>query len=231
MTLKVLPGPKLKVLTNMSVSEAEIFAFLEEREAWLMETIEEITRQSPVRRFHFANGEKLLSEGRFKTLHLIFRDLRKAQVVERGEEIFVLGPFPRAVEGLDAHVIASLSSAQETQLIQKALHKHFLEKAQPQMQARLQFWSERMQLAPKNLRLKKMRSRWGSCSTRGTINLNMRLVLAPEWVLDSVIIHELAHLKILNHSRAFYELVDGFDLRRLEADEWLKQHQYELLYL
>ena len=55
--------------------------------------------------------------------------------------------------------------------------------------------------------IRKQRTRWGSCSSKGNLNFNCLLMLAPEGVIDSVVIHELCHLKEMNHSKAFYELV------------------------
>lgn len=69
------------------------------------------------------------------------------------------------------------------------------------------------------------RGRWGSCSTRGTIRLNWRLIMAPASVRCSVIAHEVAHIKHMNHSPAFYDWLDTiYEGDRLEADAWLKRH-------
>lgn len=69
------------------------------------------------------------------------------------------------------------------------------------------------------------RGRWGSCSTRGTIRLNWRLIMAPANVRCSVIAHEVAHIRHMNHSRDFYAWLDEiFEGDRLSADAWLKKH-------
>lgn len=69
------------------------------------------------------------------------------------------------------------------------------------------------------------RGRWGSCSTRGTIRLNWRLVMAPVSVRCSVIAHEVAHIKHMNHSAAFYDWLDTiYEGDRHQADQWLKHH-------
>jgi predicted metal-dependent hydrolase len=69
------------------------------------------------------------------------------------------------------------------------------------------------------------RSRWGSCSTRGTISLSWRLVMAPASVRRSVIAHEVAHIRHMDHSPAFYGWLDElFEGDRKAADRWLKIH-------
>jgi predicted metal-dependent hydrolase len=69
------------------------------------------------------------------------------------------------------------------------------------------------------------RSRWGSCSSRGTISLSWRLVMAPPHVRRSVIAHEVAHMRHMDHSPAFYAWLDElFEGDRKAADRWLKMH-------
>jgi predicted metal-dependent hydrolase len=69
------------------------------------------------------------------------------------------------------------------------------------------------------------RSRWGSCSSRGTISLSWRLIMAPASVRRSVIAHEVAHIRHMDHSPAFYAWLDAlFEGDRTAADRWLKMH-------
>lgn len=69
------------------------------------------------------------------------------------------------------------------------------------------------------------RSRWGSCSRRGTISLSWRLIMAPDYVRRSVIAHEVAHIRHMDHSRNFYGWLDTiFEHDRKQADRWLKMH-------
>lgn len=72
--------------------------------------------------------------------------------------------------------------------------------------------------------IRRQRSRWGSCSSRGNLNFNCLLMLAPPEVLDSVIVHELCHRKHMNHSAAFYsEVLRVFPDYRI-WDRWLKEN-------
>jgi len=72
------------------------------------------------------------------------------------------------------------------------------------------------------------RSQWGSCSARGRLSFSWRLVLAPERILDYLVVHELCHLRELNHSPHFWRLVADAH-RGWRADErWLEEHGDEL---
>lgn len=77
--------------------------------------------------------------------------------------------------------------------------------------------------------IRNQRSRWGSCSSRGTIALNWRLVLMPPSVSDYVILHELMHLRQPNHSRAFWREVALVCPDWREAEAWLRTHGRGLL--
>ena len=72
--------------------------------------------------------------------------------------------------------------------------------------------------------VRNQRSRWGSCSRRGIISLNWRLVQTPPAIRDYIILHELAHLREMNHSPRFWDQVRSLCPGYLEAEEWLKKH-------
>lgn len=72
--------------------------------------------------------------------------------------------------------------------------------------------------------VRNQKSRWGSCSRHGTICLNWRLLQAPESVRDYIILHELAHLKEMNHSRQFWKEVARLCPDYQQAEAWLKKH-------
>lgn len=79
--------------------------------------------------------------------------------------------------------------------------------------------------APVRLALSSASRRWGSCSRDRSLRLNWRLVMAPPWVRQSVVAHEIAHLRHMDHSAAFYAWLDRiYDGNRKAADRWLKDH-------
>ncbi|MCI8326771.1 MAG: M48 family metallopeptidase [Lachnospiraceae bacterium] len=76
--------------------------------------------------------------------------------------------------------------------------------------------------------VKDQKTRWGSCSNKGNINLNWRLILAPQEVMEYVIIHELCHLKEMNHSKNFWKLVEDACPDYRERKQWLKENADKL---
>ena len=78
------------------------------------------------------------------------------------------------------------------------------------------------------IRIASARTRWGSCSSEGNLNFSWRLVMAPEEVIDYVVIHELAHLKERNHGAQFWALVEKMCPEYKERKKWLKDSGYML---
>lgn len=72
-------------------------------------------------------------------------------------------------------------------------------------------------------------TRWGSCSAKKNLNFNVLLMLAPKEVIDSIIVHELCHIRHMNHSKAFYEEVNKYFPDYDRWDKWLKEHGGELM--
>ena len=85
-----------------------------------------------------------------------------------------------------------------------------------------------------HIAIRDTKSRWGSCTTNGRVSFSWRLVMTPDYVLNYVVAHEIAHLCELNHSKAFWKTVDSLTAHRPAATQWLKQkgaemHRYGLV--
>jgi predicted metal-dependent hydrolase len=71
-------------------------------------------------------------------------------------------------------------------------------------------WAERIRVQPRQLRFQKMRRKWASCSTRGTVSFNTEVLAQPAAFRDYVIVHELLHLKVPNHGKLFKTLLRAY---------------------
>jgi predicted metal-dependent hydrolase len=81
--------------------------------------------------------------------------------------------------------------------------------------------AERHGISVSRVSIRNQRSRWGACSARGSITLNWRLILVPDFVREYVMVHELMHRRELNHSRRFWKLVAAVCPQYQEARRWL----------
>jgi len=108
--------------------------------------------------------------------------------------------------------------------LRPTLEAHFARIARAELPQRTAELAASVGLAVKRVAVRDQRSRWGSCSARGTISLNWRLVQTPDFVRDYIIYHELMHLHEMNHSARFWSRVEEVCPGWREAEVWLKQN-------
>ncbi|OAA31161.1 metal-dependent hydrolase [Kosmotoga arenicorallina S304] len=106
--------------------------------------------------------------------------------------------------------------------------KWYWQKAYEKISERVNLYAQRFGYMYNKVRITNAQKRWGSCSSKGNLNFSWRLVMAPLPVIDYVVIHELVHLEVKNHSREFWHkvkmLMPDYALHRL----WLRENGYML---
>lgn len=127
----------------------------------------------------------------------------------------------------DNQLIFSLSPASKKPLLSE-LENWCRAEAGRLIQAKVKEFSRVMGLSYSGVFIRNQKSRWASCSFRKNLNFNWRLVMVPESVLDYVIVHELCHLKEMNHSRSFWSSVAHYCPEWREHRKWLNDHCDEI---
>ncbi len=97
-------------------------------------------------------------------------------------------------------------------------------KAHGYIPARVEYYAAKLGLSYGRITLRCQKTRWGSCSAKKNLNFNILLMLTPPEVIDSVVVHELCHLKEMNHSDRFYKLVYAAYPDYDRWNKWLKQN-------
>lgn len=87
-----------------------------------------------------------------------------------------------------------------------------------------EYYARIMGISYGRIAIREQKTRWGSCSSKGNLNFNWRLILAPEEVMDYVVVHELAHRREMNHSKAFYDIVESVLPDYRAARKWLRDN-------
>lgn len=109
------------------------------------------------------------------------------------------------------------------------LQNWYQQQAQSWFAQRVDYWRQQMDVSVSAVEIKHWKQKWGTCSASGVVSFNWRLMLAPAWVADYVVVHELAHRRQMNHSPAFWQLVNEFYPQMKAAKAWFSQHQQLLV--
>lgn len=148
-----------------------------------------------------------------------------------GEEFFYLGQIYQLKILQTRHI--TLNGYLEfperflSQAVQR-LGRWYKTEAEKIIPERVEYYSNVMNLGRTLVRITGARTRWGSCGSRNALNFSWRLMMAPLAVINYVVIHELAHLKVRNHSRKFWNEVEAVLPDYRDQNRWLREHQHLL---
>ena len=101
-------------------------------------------------------------------------------------------------------------------------------RAYEKISQRVRWYAQKRGLKYNKINITNAQKRWGSCSHQGNLSFAWRLIMAPLAIIDSVVIHELVHLEVKNHSKAFWNKVGSLDKEYKEHKDWLKNNGYLL---
>lgn len=107
--------------------------------------------------------------------------------------------------------------------------KELKEQAGKHIEEKVEYYSREMGITYEKIKIGCQKTRWGSCSSKGTLSFNCLLELGPEAVMEYVVVHELCHRVELNHSEKFWNLVEEWMPDFQLSKEWLKDHGQELM--
>jgi len=114
--------------------------------------------------------------------------------------------------------------------VRRALETLYRRKARETFEKRADNLSEEMGVGYEQIEVRNQRTKWGSCSTSGTLGLNWRLMMAPRDIVDYVVIHELAHLREKNHTRRFWNIVREYEPDYEKHIDWLTENSARLIF-
>ena len=203
-------GVTVTLPRGIAAGEAE--KFIQQNAAWLDEQLRKMAKTQQKKARQALPKDVILLRGKPTQVKVVVESDRKSRALvrETAGRLHVALP-----EG---------SETQKGQFIEKALR----EMAREEVEQAVTEHARAMRVNPKAVTIRDQRTRWGSCSNRGTLSFNWRLIMAPPEVLTYVVVHELAHLREANHSPVFWQVVARYYPAYKEARLWLKRNTHLL---
>lgn len=210
LTLYMRPDKLLTVKTNRRTTQSEIAEFLLAKQKWIEKNLDRFKATAKLYKPPtFTESSLFPFLGELK--YLQFCKTEASRVTFKIEDGFLLCLSP--ANGLFSDLDSSLK-------------KFYRTEAEVYLKNRLVYLSTQTGLSPTKLSFRSTRARWGSCSSQGHISLNWKLICHTPQLIDYVIVHELCHLKHLNHSAEFWNLVESHFPAHREARKMLNQLQH-----
>ena len=205
-TIKVEEG-KVQVIIPESLSSKRLELLLKEKTSWIRNKLREYSQIQQIKPKEYVSGECFSYLGRNYRLKLTGTD--SGEVKLKGGQ-FVLG------------VDAKLSGDEKTGFIRESLLEWYFTHAKERLKEKTERYAKLIGVEPNSVIVKSYKSRWGSCSSKGDISYNWKIIIAPHRIVDYVVVHELCHMLHHNHSDKFWKSVERFLPDYRECREWLK---------
>lgn len=203
-----LEGELVKVSVPMSLSDHRIQDLVSKRTPWIKKKLQEQPERPILRPKQYVSGEAFTYLGNNYRLKVLSGDTPAIKL--RG------GYLQATITTLDADPQNTMRS-----LLENWYRSH----AEQRLGDKTARWAKVVGVIPNSISVKDYKSRWGSCSVKGDISYNWRIILAPHRIVDYVVVHELCHLLEHNHSSRYWQHVGRYIPNWRECRDWLKHKE------
>lgn len=178
--------------------------FLREKQEWVLRHLERANMETP--RAELGEGSRIHFRGHEYAVTILRREIPLPLCRIAGHDLLVI--LPNGFDGNLKEVVRNWIRGEASEVIRQEAERQ----------------AEAIGVCYKRIIIRDQKTKWGSCSRKGNLSFNWRLVLFPDEILRYVIIHELCHLVHFNHSDRFWEMVEQYDPRFRESVGWLKKY-------
>lgn len=210
---------KVEVVAPPKAAEHRIHQFVQAKQQWIIQTLAKIEAHSlhhkSLAPAVYGHGAEVPYRGASYKLAVTASKLKRIKI-EFAEQFI-------------AHVPEALMIEEHSAAIKDALIRWMKKQSKVQVEHWVKRHAETKQLFPQTIKIKTQKSRWGSCGIHNDININWLLIIAPPEILEYVVVHELCHIKIRNHSAHFWALVGEHLPDYQQRRQWLKKHGSSLM--
>jgi predicted metal-dependent hydrolase len=202
-SLHIKEDGKIVVYAPYRTPKWEIEKFFNEKESWIVEKRSEKERSIKEAEKAFISGKKFLFLGELYPLEI--QDNNKEPPLKLSFGKFVLDK-NHIEEARDLFI------------------KWYKEEAKERIIGRIDYYSKRLQLFPKGVKITSAKYRWGSCSRDDRLSFSWRMIMASFSIIDYILIHELVHIKEKNHSKRFWNYLESVHPDYKKHRLWLKEN-------
>jgi predicted metal-dependent hydrolase len=202
-TIKVEEG-NLFVVVPSTLTQERIKQLLHDKRLWIKQKLALHTQFKPTSEKQYVSGEAFSYLGRNYRLKVTQGELTPIKLVQ------------------GCLTMSAPKGVRETEMIRGALTFWYKRRAELKLREKLIRYSPIVGVETNGYKVKSFQSRWGSCTPRGRVDFNWKIIMAPNRVVDYVVVHELCHLKQHDHSPQFWRLVESIMLDYAECKEWLR---------
>ena len=220
-TLRVLRGA-VEVLAPVRTPKRDIRAFVQAKAAWALDKLRNPQRPPDIPPFGYDDAVPYL--GSDTSLLIEPGPVGAVEVSLHDDECNVPDTDPKFIyigrKHFHVTVPAKIDDGERQQHVRDALVRWYSERAEEHFSEEVAVWLPYVSPRAKpEIRISNARSQWGSCSRNGVLRFSWRCMMLAEWQIEYIVAHELAHLKVRNHSKAFWRVVtkalpDAIDCRR-----------------
>lgn len=204
----VEPPDVVSVVAPVGIEDEVLIKHLKSKAKWIVQKLYEIKEiQSQHIDREFVNGEAFMYLGRNYTLLIVEDDSLKKPVTKLLQGKFVINTPTREQ--------VKLKASMEEWYRLKTLEKVY---------ERIAYYQRYFDVEPTDVRVKEQKKRWASCTVKRELLFNWRCTMAPSWVFDYIVVHEMSHMLIMDHSREFWSLVERIMPDYEKRREWLKNY-------
>ncbi len=208
---------KIEVIAPPQIAEPLLHQFVSDHAQWIIDALQKVKHRqtNAPAPLSFQQGSQIAFQGVNYPLTLIPSPLKRIKI--------------EFDNGWFVHLPNALIHTDCSEQIKIALIAWLKQQTQNQVTELVARHAQRHQLFPRSIIIKTQKSRWGSCGIHNDIHINWLLMMAPASVLEYVVVHELCHIQVRNHSARFWRLVAEHLPNYQHSQHWLKCYGGELM--
>ena len=199
----------VKILVPKHLDKSRIDKLIKSKSKWIKTKLSKVDQILPYRKKDYVSGEDFLYLGKHYRLKIL-----------KGKKY--------NIELTDKYLKITIKSHTKDNKIKRLLKKWYFNNADNYLSELTNEISKKTGLNYRSVKVRNYKSRWGSCSSNGKIYYNWKIIMAPTRIIKYVVCHELAHLKVHNHSPKFWMLLRSMCQNLDDAKSWLIKNKNTL---